>query len=424
MTGPARRTIVLAAALFVLLMTVVTVNVLTTRASASEDDISSAYNAGDHAVVIAKVDQLLQKNPISADNVSLLFWKAESQYWSGQVDAAIETYTDALTRVESLTTNITRREYIETYFRFAEILRERERYDRAITVVESGLRLSPQHTAGQILLGALFSDSGQKDRALAHYQKQLASSVPVSEERAVMAMKVAQLSPRPPALNADDSLQSAPLYVGLSIGLVPINERPFGIVLEDVCAILEISWRVRCDVLPAVDVLPDGIWVEERGQYDADALLEDITRRLPWPARRHTHIVAITALDIFGPDTSFVFSWQRHNDEHAEAVLSTSRLAEDIPAYYEPAIIPTRRVAIQALSTTGRMFRFERPTDAECPLAYPESLREFQFKRLKLCASEIEQRDRLLHRRGGDSRPMGKTRAESITRLRERYFIE
>lgn len=424
MTGPARRKIVLAAALFVLLVAVVTVNVVTTRGAIDGDEISDAYNAGHHAVVIEKVDQLLQQNPISADNVSLLFWKAESQYWSGQVDAAIETYTDALTRVEALTTNITRREYIETYFRFAAILREKRLFDRAIAIVESGLRLSPQHVAGQILLGELFADSGQKDRALAHYQKQLASSVPVSEERAVLAMKVARLSSRPPVPPFDPTLESLPLYVGLSIGLVPINQRPTGIALEDVCAILEMSWRVRCEVLPSVDVPPDGIWVEDRGQYNADALLEDITRRLPWPARRHTHIVAITEYDIFGPDTSFVFSWQRHNDEHAEAVLSTSRLAEDIPSYYEPDIIPTRRVAIQALSTTGRMLRFERPTDAECPLAYPESLREFQFKRLKLCTSEIEQRDALLQRRGGDSRPMGKSRAETIVRVKERYFVE
>ena len=424
MSGPARRKIVLAAALFVLLVTVVIVNVLTSHAGESGDEISDAYNAGEHAVVIEKVDQLLQRNPISADNVSLLFWKAESQYWSGQMDAAIETYTDALTRVEALTTNVTRREYSETYFRFAAILREKGLFDRAVAVVESGLRLSPQHVNGQIFLGELFAESGQKDRALAHYQKQLASSIPVSEERAVLSMKVAQLSSRAPALTSDESLQSAPLYVGLSIGLVPINQRPTGIALEDVCAILEMSWRVRCDVLPAVDVPPDGIWVDDRRQYNADALLEDITRRLPWPARRHTHIVAITEYDIFGPDTSFVFSWQRHSDEHAEAVLSTSRLVEEIPAYYEPAIIPTRRVAIQALSTTGRMFRFERPTDAECPLAYPESLREFQFKRLRLCASEVEQRDLLLQRRGGESRPIGKSRANNLLRIKQRYFVE
>lgn len=81
-------------------------------------------------------------------------------------------------------------------------------------------------------------------------------------------------------------------------------------------------------------------------------------------------------------------------------------------------------MAIQALSTTRSMFRFERPTDAECPLAYPEDLREFQMKRLRLCASEEAQRDALLRRRGGETRPLGRARVEAIARVRQRYGFE
>jgi hypothetical protein len=39
------------------------------------------------------------------------------------------------------------------------------------------------------------------------------------------------------------------------------------------------------------------------------------------------HVVAFTEYDIFGSQTNFVFSWQGMNDEHAEGVLSTYRLA-------------------------------------------------------------------------------------------------
>jgi predicted Zn-dependent protease len=424
LTTPIQRlTAIAAAALLIGVVVVLTVDVLRHKDRAGED-ISVAYNAGDDAAVIERVDRTLQGQAISSDNVSLLFWKAESQYRSGQADAAIATYLDAIAKVESVTNNITRREFVETYFRFAALLREKGRFERAIAVAEAGLRVQPQNVAGQIFLGQLLDDSGQHDRALAHYQKLLASSVPVSEERAVLAMKVARLSSGAAARSSGTGEDSSPLYRGLSIGLVPINRTPPGVSLEDVCAVLEATWRVRCEVLPAVDVPPEGLWVSDREQYDGDALLEDITRRLPWPARRHTHIVGITEYDIFGPDTSFVFSWQRHNEAHAEAVLSTSRLVADIPTYYEPEIIATRRVAIQALSTTGRMFGFERPTDAECPLAYPESLREFQLKQLRLCASEEEQRDALLRRRGGETAPAGRARAEAIARVRHRYFIE
>ena len=159
---------------------VLTVDVLRHKDKAGED-ISVAYNAGDDAAVIERVDRTLQGQAISSDNVSLLFWKAESQYRSGQADAAIATYLDAIAKVESVTNNITRREFVETYFRFAALLREKGRFERAIAVAEAGLRVQPQNVAGQIFLGQLLDDSGQHDRALAHYQKLLASSVPVSE---------------------------------------------------------------------------------------------------------------------------------------------------------------------------------------------------------------------------------------------------
>jgi predicted Zn-dependent protease len=181
---------------------------------------------------------------------------------------------------------------------------------------------------------------------------------------------------------------------------------------------------VQCEVLPTLDVSDEGVWDSRRNQYKADVLLTEIQRQLPRSARRQTHIVAVTGLDIFGPQTSFVFSWQRINPQQAEAVLSTSRLAAGIPAYYEPETIATRRVVIQALSTTGLMFGFERPTNAECPLAYPESLREFQLKRLRLCIEEEGQRDLLLRRWGGTPWPMGNTRAAVVSRVSQKYLVE
>jgi hypothetical protein len=70
------------------------------------------------------------------------------------------------------------------------------------------------------------------------------------------------------------------------------------------------------------------------------------------------------------------------------------------------------------------MFRFERPTDAECPLAYPDSLRDFQMKRLRLCAYEEQQRDALLRQRGGETTPIGKSRAQAIAEVMQAYVAE
>ena len=420
-----RRLIAFAfAALFLAFVAIGVLWWIVTREGAALNAITNAYDGGDNRAVVEQVDRFFTRYEISNDNAWALLWKAEAQYQLGETDAALDTWANALAKIESLTNNVSLQDYAESYLRFAEVLRERGRLDRAVTSVETALRLEPQNIAGQIFLGQIFDDKSEKSRALAHYQKQLASSLPTAEERAVLAMKIARLTSNGPAHVTGPAWDTLPLYLGLSIGLAPLNQAPRGIVLEDVCSILEASWRVRCDVLPSVEVPTDGVWVSRRNQYDADALLDEVTRRLPWPARRHSHVVVVTDYDIFGPQTNFVYSWQRRNDEHAEAILSTSRLAGDVPAYYEPAIVPTRRVAIQALSTTGSMFRFERPTDAECPLAYPAELREFQMKRLRLCSSEEEQRDALLRRRGGETRPIGKARAQAIARVFQKYLVE
>lgn len=413
-----------ASALFVLLVAVAAGAWFMSREDQAIEEITQAYYDGENQRVIDAVDRFLEKYPISGENAAVLLWKAEAQYQLGQTDAALATYRGALTRLESLSNNVSLREYSGTYLRFAEILGEARHVDHALDAVDASLRLEPQNVAAQILIGELLAGSGQQNRALAHYQKQLASRLPVSEERAVLMMKIARLSPSGLPTPIDATLESVPFYTGLSIGLVPMYRSPEGVVLEDVCAILEGSWRVRCDVLPPLDIDSEGLWAAERNQFDARALLDEVARRLPWPERRHSHVVALSEYDIFGPQTNFVYSWQRINDEHGEAVLSTYRLAGDIPSYYEPAVMGTRRVAIQALSTTGRMFRFERPTDPECPGAYPQDLREFQMKRLRLCPSEEAQRDALLRRRGGAAGPMGKSRAEAIARVMTRYFLE
>jgi predicted Zn-dependent protease len=164
--------------------------------------------------------------------------------------------------------------------------------------------------------------------------------------------------------------------------------------------------------------------VEARGQYDADRILDELRRRLPESSRPSPYILAITDRDIFGPQTSFVFSWQGGNDKAGTGVLSTHRFVTAIPDYYEPAILATRRVALQALSSTGRMMGFSRPTSPECPLAYPESFREFQFKRLRLCESDEQQRNQLLKKRGGVPSLVGQARQNAIERVYREYYID
>src|SRR5207247_2100445 len=94
------------------------------------------------------------------------------------------------------------------------------------------------------------------------------------------------------------------------------------------------------------------------------------------------------------------------------------------PAVCAPHLVATRRVAIQALSTTGSMMGFMRQTRLDCPLAYPNDLRQFQLKASALCDSTITQRDALLREVAGPSVPVTPERRAEIEKVYRAYYFE
>lgn len=83
-----------------------------------------------------------------------------------------------------------------------------------------------------------------------------------------------------------------------------------------------------------------------------------------------------------------------------------------------------RRVTIQAISTSGSMLGFGRPTNPECPTAFPIDFREFQQKRARLCSSDEEQRDTLLQARGGRGKTFGEAQRREIDRVYRAYYLD
>ena len=387
-------------------------------------EIFLLYGAGQYEVVIRKVDEFIGKRGRSAENAPPLFLQAESQYHLGRVDDAIRTYESGLSLVEQLD-NVEQRRFSPAFFRLGVLLRERGRLESAVASVETALRLEPQRIFFQIFLGELFSQQRQLDRARRHFRELAASSIPSSEERAVISLKLARLSSdRSDGPVTPPDLQAAPFYPGLSIGLLAVNELPDKVVLSDLCIVLESKWLFRCEVLAPVSISETDILATDRNQYDADRILEVLAARLPASARRHPYILAVVGRDIFARRTNYVFSWQIRNEDAGIGVLSAYRFITDVPDFYEPLAVGMRRVAIQALSTTGSMMKFSRPTHPECALAYPESLSEFQQKRSRLCEETIRQRDALLRRRGGVPIPFGEARNADVSRVYRAYALE
>jgi predicted Zn-dependent protease len=387
--------------------------------------LGELFAAGQHDEVVRSALELTSRRPLPIELVPALMLKAESEVRLGRRAAAVADYRSAIDVVEKATNNVTRRRYVSAYFRLGGLLNDPEQNDAAIAMVEAGLRLAPQHVEGQIQLGELFVEGGQRDRALRHFRTVLASPLPVSEERAVLGIKIDRIASGVPGASVQPiDLSAMPFHTGVSIGLVPLNGLGAEVNLADVCVVLEANWRIPCRVTSPATIAESRIQVVERNQDDAERILRELRQRFPESSRPDPYLLAVTNRDIFGPDTNFVFSWQGRGNRGGTGVLSTKRLVTEIPGYSEPVVLATRRVAVQALSTTSRMMGFTRPIDPQCPTAYPESLREFQMKQLRLCDTDEQQRDQLLARLGGPSAPFGRERSDVYARVRRAYFID
>lgn len=386
-------------------------------------EVIMLYRTGQHTAVIERVEKVAPRQP-QAPRVLLLLVAAESRLALGQTDEALRSFETALSLARSLN-NVEQRRFAWAHFRTAGLLREQKRFDAAIARLESGLQLEPQNVLQQILLGELYRERGDPHRALRQFRDLAGSSLPTNEERAVLRVKIARLVPSQKGVSeTPPDMRSARIHPDVSIGLVALNQLPASVVLPDLCVVLESKWLIRCEVLPPLTIPDDDILVVERGQYDGERVLEALKHRLPVPTRPLKYVVAIAGRDLFGPQTNYVFSWQQRGQEAGLGVLSAYRFTTGIPDFYEPHMVAMRRLAIQALSTTGSMLGFSRSTLPDCPMAYPHDFREFQQKRSKLCESTVQERDALLTQRGGAAVPFGTARSADVGRVYRAYALE
>ena len=396
----------------------------TDEVRADVETIARLFYARRFDAVVREAGPLLARHGLTPTSVSIVLFEAESRLRLGERDEAIRAYEQALPVISTLN-NVQQRRFAFVFFRLATLAREKRQLDQAVEKAETGLRLEPQNTWAQILLGELFTERGERARALTHFKDVAASSFPTNEERAVLAIKIDRLatgrigaSVRPP------DLRGAHLHEGVSIGLVPLADLPKDVALADVCVALEAAWRIGCEVLAPIAIPDAEVFVAERVQYDADRLLEELRRRFPIANHPRRYLIAVAGRDLFGPKTSYVFSWQTHGGDSGAGVMSAYRFGAALDDFYEKAVVLMRRVTIQAISTSGSMLGITRPTNPECPTAFPIDFREFQQKRARLCASDEEQRDTLLRARGGPGKSFGEARSREIDRVYRAYYLE
>jgi len=394
--------------------------------------VGAAFTAGEYALAEARASAFLAGRPagLAADPGSraqlevleVLGMLAESRFLLGGTDGAIAAYEQAIPMIERFH-NVERQRFAPVYARLGMLYRGRGRHAEAVARVEEALRLAPQSLEVNILLGELLAEQGDRDRAHDHFRGLLRASMLTSEERAVIRAKLDRLEWGRPGRSAQPpDLTGLAVHQGLSIALVPVNETPALVSLPSVCALLESKWLLPCEVLAPITLDEAELLDPVRRQYDGDRVLGALRTWAAARGPRRTLMVAITPRDLSGPGTNYVFSWQQQGGLFG--VISTHRFTAALDDFYEPELIATRRVAIQALSTTGSMMAFTRPTRPDCPLAYPNSLREFQLKTSALCTSTIAQRDALLRELGGPSVPSAPERRAEIEQVYRAFYFE
>jgi len=271
-----------------------------TDEQADVETIARLFYARRFDAVVREAGPLLARHGLTPTSVSIVLFEAESRLRLGERDEAIRAYEQALPVISTLN-NVQQRRFAFVFFRLATLAREKRQLDQAVEKAETGLRLEPQNTWAQILLGELFTERGERARALTHFKDVAASSFPTNEERAVLAIKIDRLatgrigaSVRPP------DLRGAHLHEGVSIGLVPLADLPKDVALADVCVALEAAWRIGCEVLAPIAIPDAEVFVAERVQYDADRLLEELRRRFPVANHPRRYLIAVAGRDLFG----------------------------------------------------------------------------------------------------------------------------
>jgi predicted Zn-dependent protease len=395
----------------------------TDRLRTEIEEVARLFGRAEHDAVVRKTEDAITRHGLTSASLSLLLYQAESRYRLGRREDAIRAYESALPVISRLD-NVGQRRFAPVFFRLGLLTREQRRLDVAVARLEAGLRLEPQSTYFQILLGELFSQQGDRVRALAHFKEVAASSFPTNEERAVLGMKIDRLtagkvgaSVRPP------DVRTVPVHLGVSIGLIALNDLPKDVVLADVCVVLRTEFRIPCQVL-APFTIPEDIFVADRAQYDGNRLVDELRRRFPEATRPHRYLIGVTGRDLFGPKTNYVFSWQHRTADAGTGVISAFRFAAALDDFYESSAVLGRRLAIQTISTLGSMLGFTRPTNPECAMAFPIDFREFQQKRVKLCQTDVEQRDAMLRARGGATKVLGEAGNREVDRVYRAYHLE
>ncbi len=154
--------------------------------------------------------------------------------------------------------------------------------------------------------------------------------------------------------------------------LVPVGQVSILTLHEFEAPILQIL-GVESYVGKAALGSPTFAFNKDRGQYHSTAVLR---RQLAVKDAGALKILGVTDVDLFVPDTTFVFG-ESDRESHA-GVVSIARLRGDTE-------IARRRVVTEVLHQTGHLIGLSYCEDSRCVMANAQSLSEAERRLPQLC---------------------------------------
>ncbi len=388
--------------------------------SGPRERVLKLFDAARYAELVGFTQGLEEGGNTNANTVDIVALRAISLRRLGHTREAVRNFEAAVEVVRSFD-NVNAGAFGELFYELAELYGEQGDSERALAVVNEGLQIRPQSPTHQILAGYWHEKLGNSDAARAQYREVLAALAPGTEGRVVVEARLAALKGADSSHRVRVEQKAQAVRLSPPILVVPINGIDERLDLLDVCLLLEAEVQLRCTVNAMVRVPEEKLLVGERLQYNGYHLLELLRQGRP-PGREDVFVLGVTNRDMYMGDARFVFSMQ--DTKGRVAVVSSYRLLERLPAYWDARVLATRRMLVQMLSAVGSGFGLQRPSSAHCPLAYPNSVEEFLMKGTHLCESTRAQWRQTLEAIGGRQARFDDQRLATLIRLQQRYLIE
>jgi archaemetzincin len=122
---------------------------------------------------------------------------------------------------------------------------------------------------------------------------------------------------------------------------------------------------------------PSYAFNKDRGQYHSNAIMR---RLVPLLERSHSFVLGLTDVDLFVPDSPFVFG--EADRESRSAVVSTARL---VPSGEPGAGQLRRRLQVEALHQAGHLVGLSYCEDPRCAMFAAQTPQDTDKKQATLC---------------------------------------